>query len=998
MPEPSPRIPRPVARATTLAAVTALVAAAGLPTALAASADATAVQRLSNSVPKVPADATKIADPAGDTPLDLSVTLALHDAEGAKALAAAVTDPASAQYHHYLATGEFAQRFGADAATVAKVTRALEDAGLKPGALQADRLTIPVHTTVAGAKKAFDIGMAGYRLADGTTGFQNTTAPALRGDIVGAVTAVAGLNSVAKLRPHHVTAPLKAATAGPAAAAPAQGGYSPRVASNYPQLCASVRDHLSTAYGVTDGQQYFSPDSLARVYGMSGLSDGGAGSTVAIFSLESYSADALASYQSCYGTNTAVQTVLVNAGTPAPADTKSVGFEAALDLDTVIGLAPKANVMFYQGPDGATSDQGLDVYRRIVTDNKADVVSSSWGSCDYLGAQAVVDAENQLFLQAAAQGQTVLAASGDDGSSDCKRATNVSDADRLHASADDPAAQPWVTGVGGTTIAGGVGSPSETVWNHGGNASGGAISLWSLRNSSNFQAGFTAPGFDNRFCQDATAAQSNTCRQVPDVSAVADPGTGYLITTGPALGDWQPMGGTSGAAPLWAALTAHVNASGKCSGRVGNLNQPLYQAARAGRSPLTDITSGNNDIGYQGGKFAAGPGYDMATGLGTPKGAQVVDALCPPAATYVPVPPKRILDTRNGTGRGQVGAMASVNLKVGGQGGVPTSGVSAVVLNTTVVDTASAGYLTAYPAGTQRPLSSNLNWTQGAVVPNLVTVPVSADGTVSLFNGSWGGSDFVADVAGYYTTAGGGSQLAPLAPKRLLDTRDHTGHGTVATKTGVSLQIAGAGGVPPTGATAAVLNVTAVDTASGGYLTVYPSGVDRPLASNLNWTTGQVVPNAVIVPIGSDGRIELYNGSWGSMDVVVDIAGYFSPTATGGKFHAVNPTRQIDTRQGHGALTNNQLLTVGLTAPNLRVPAEATSAVLNVTVTNTTSAGYLTAWAHGGDRPVASNLNWTAGRTVANQVTVPVHDGQVDMAAVCNTTDVVVDLFGYYSN
>ncbi|AUG78598.1 hypothetical protein CFP65_3818 [Kitasatospora sp. MMS16-BH015] len=979
-PQRTPRARGPLGRATTLAAITvALVAGAGTPNALAAPTTSLAPQRLSGDLGQLPADAVKTAAPAGDTPLDLSVTLAMRDEAGAQALAAAMTDPSSAEYHHFLATGEFAKRFGADAATVAKVTQALKDAGLQPGALGADGLTLPVHTTVAGAKKAFDVDFAGYRLGDGTSAFRNTEAPALRGDVVGSVAAITGMNSTAKPHAHHKGAQDLATV--PAA----KYSSNASAAAAYPQLCQSVKDYYA-GKGRIDGRDYFSPASLANAYGLNGLSDGGAGTTVAIFSLESYSAPALKTYQDCVGTNATVNTVLVNAGNPAPADpAKEIGLEAALDIDTVVGLAPKAKVLFYQGKDAAqaTDADVINTYRQIVTDNQADVISTSWGSCDYVNDRNTLKAESNVFLQGALQGISMVAASGDDGSTDCTRSTNDPVAQK-HLSADDPSSQPFVTGVGGTTLS----ASGETVWNHDHGASGGGEStFWALPNGG-YQNGFKAPGFDNSRCElhDAT----HLCRQSPDVAADADPATGYIVAVG--AGQWMRIGGTSGAAPLWAAVTAHVDSTPTCTGRVGLLNTPLYQAARTGRSPLNDVTVGNNDVdNQQGGLYAAAAGYDMATGLGTPKGAELVSTLCMPAATYQPVTPSRILDTRNGTGRGQVAGLHSVDLQVTGKAGVPSTNVTAVVLNTTVVDTAAAGYLTAYPAATKRPLSSNLNWTQGGVVPNLVTVPVSADGKITLFNGSWGASDFVADVAGYYTTDGSGAQLAPLAPTRLLDTRRPKA--TLAGKTGTSLQVTGRAGVPA-GATAAVLNVTVADTASSGYLTVSPSGIARPLASNLNWVPGQVVPNAVIVPIGADGKIDIFNGGLGSTDVVVDIAGYFSPKATGGKFQAVKPARQLDTRQGHGALTNGKVTPLALS-----VPANATSVTLNVTVTNTTSPGYLTAWADGSTRPLASNLNWVQGNTIANLVTVPVHNGKVDLVVSgWGQADVVVDLFGYYSN
>jgi hypothetical protein len=299
------------------------------------------------------------------------------------------------------------------------------------------------------------------------------------------------------------------------------------------------------------------------------------------------------------------------------------------------------------------------------------------------------------------------------------------------------------------------------------------------------------------------------------------------------------------------------------------------------------------------------------------------------------------------------------------------------------------------------PLSSNLNWSTNQVIPNLVTVPVGPGGKVSFFNGSWQTTNLVADLQGYYAPGAGGAQLAPLTPTRLLDTRNSTPTRPAAKLPSggtTDLQVAGVGNVPA-GATAVVLNVTVADTESWGYLTVWPHGANRPVASNLNWAPTQVIPNAVVVPVGPDGSISFFNGSPGATNLIVDVSGYFSASATGGQFHPAGPFRAVDTRWNNGApLNNGQVLTVTPSDSNWRVPTEATSVVLNVTVTSTTGYGYVTVWPHGATRPVASNLNWAPGTTIANQVTVPVVNGQVDLAQFGNgTAHVVVDLFGYYS-
>ncbi len=243
-----------------------------------------------------------------------------------------------------------------------------------------------------------------------------------------------------------------------------------------------------------------------------------------------------------------------------------------------------------------------------------------------------------------------------------------------------------------------------------------------------------------------------------------------------------------------------------------------------------------------------------------------------------PVDPVRLMDTRNGTGgvSGPVAAGASVSLQVAGQAGVPSSGVTAVVLNVTAVAPAAGGYLTVYPDGTSVPGTSNVNFSPGQSVPNLVLVKVGPNGKVDFRNGSGGTVQIVADLAGYYS--GSGSALTPVDPVRLMDTRNGTGgvSGPVAAGASVSLQVAGQAGVPSSGVTAVVLNVTAVAPAAGGYLTVYPDGTSVPGTSNVNFSPGQSVPNLVLVKVGPNGKVDFRNGSGGTVQIVADLAGYYS--------------------------------------------------------------------------------------------------------------------------
>ncbi|HUY61602.1 MAG TPA: IPT/TIG domain-containing protein [Candidatus Dormibacteraeota bacterium] len=248
------------------------------------------------------------------------------------------------------------------------------------------------------------------------------------------------------------------------------------------------------------------------------------------------------------------------------------------------------------------------------------------------------------------------------------------------------------------------------------------------------------------------------------------------------------------------------------------------------------------------------------------------------AGQYAALTPARILDTRNGTGgiTGPIAGGQTVALQVTGRGGVPASVVAAVVMNVTVTQTTRSGFLTAYPTGETRPTASNVNWVKGETVANRVIVPVGPTGQVALYN-SYGDTQIVVDVNGYVTdatvAAGTNGWFVPVAPHRLLDTRltgQTLGPGQVLT-----VPVAGQAGVPASGATAAVMNVTVTNTTTAGFLTVYPAGVARPNASDVNWVKGQTVPNMVVATLGSGGAVDVYN-SYGRTDVVIDVVGWFS--------------------------------------------------------------------------------------------------------------------------
>jgi hypothetical protein len=382
---------------------------------------------------------------------------------------------------------------------------------------------------------------------------------------------------------------------------------------------------------------------------------------------------------------------------------------------------------------------------------------------------------------------------------------------------------------------------------------------------------------------------------------------------------------------------------------------------------------------------------------------------------YTPLPPARILDTRFGpvpTGRsvGPLGPDQTMDVPISGQGGVPVNGATAVLLNVTVTNPTLQSALTIYPAGTlTRPNASNLNFLADQTVANLVEVALGANGSVSVYNAG-GATDVIFDVAGYVSTAspspGPSGFYNPLIPTRILDTRD--AHASFAANSTLRVQIAGWAGVPLSGAGAVSLNVSVTGALAGGYITAWPDGDARPNTSNLNFNAGQTTQNRVVVKLAPDGVVDLYVGGGGT-DVIVDIGGWFTDGSrsdgTGGGLIGVPPVRILDTRTGNGGFpiaplqANNTMMLIvagrgGVPSMSSSTPPKAV--IVNVTVTNTTSGGYLIVYPNDASQPLASDLNWSVGQTVPNLVIVKLGtDGKVAIYNGYGSTDVVVDVLGY---
>ncbi len=369
-------------------------------------------------------------------------------------------------------------------------------------------------------------------------------------------------------------------------------------------------------------------------------------------------------------------------------------------------------------------------------------------------------------------------------------------------------------------------------------------------------------------------------------------------------------------------------------------------------------------------------------------------------ATYVPLEPSRLLDTRT-TGT-PVGPGGTVDVVVTGRAGVP-AGATAVVLNVTATAATGATDVRAYPrpaTGSAVPLVSSLNLGAGQTVANLVHVAVGAGGAVRLRNAA-GSVHLLADVSGYYAGGGAGSSYQGVSPRRLLDTRD--AGAPLAAGEVRTLRVRGTQLGAPAGASAVVLNVTAVGATQQTDVRVWPTRAGAPpLVSNLNPAPGRETPAAVVVAVGADDTVSLRSAA-GSVHLVVDLSGWYVPSPGGdvlqGVFRPVAPQRLLDTRSSGGPVVAGEARALTVAGAGV-VPAPGTNVVLNVTSTGATSATNVRVYPKvpGGAVPRASNLNVVAGQTLANAVVAQVGaDGQVLLRNAAGSTHLVVDLAGWFS-
>lgn len=621
-----PRQNRLLALVGSLSAAVAFLATAGAvqaaPSAAAGSGGPGPTVALTGATATVPPGARSAGvEPRGSI-VHLDVVLSPRDPAALTRYATQVATPGSPLYHVYLPRGAFPMVFGPTRAAIAAVRSALGSVGLHPGKVSANHLAIPVTATAGQVESAFGIRLNRYRLPGGRVGYANLTAPRLPATAARYVESIIGLDTLIKLqpllaRPGKVTAKPTAHLTTPK--------VRPQVGTGGPQPCQSALNEQAAIFNNSGGAQWvLTADQMANEYEYDKLyraGDFGKGQTVGIIELDEPNLNSdIAAYQNCYHTHVSVSYLNIDGFKPKGAGEG----EAALDIETVLVMAPRAHVVVYRGKGDGNG--WYDTFATAAIRDVAQVESVSYGLCELAFGQILgknlAGALHVIFEQQAVQGQTVVVSSGDDGSEGCLR---VSPSQTNLLSVSYPGSDPFVLSVGGTSVINNNPVPrqEEVVWNDafdGNGAGGGGESAF-----------FNEPSYQKSF---PGIPSTGGTRGVPDVSADADPETGYLVWH---AGGWFQVGGTSAAAPMWAALLALTNA--KCSSSpVGFVNPAIYFAASPSVPAivLDDIQTDsrfpgndNNDFtGDGGGQYPVLNGYDMATGLGSMVGGALANQLC----------------------------------------------------------------------------------------------------------------------------------------------------------------------------------------------------------------------------------------------------------------------------------------------------------------------------------------------------------------------------------
>ena len=587
--------------------------------------------------------------------MTIEVALAPRDGAGLTRLLSQEYTPRSGGYHHWLAKGQFDARFAPSKAMRAAVAGLLTSNGLKLLAAPS-----PFLIRAAGSSRqvsaAFGTRLATYRGHQGTRYFANATSVRLPAALRPGVLGVIGLTDTLKAHPG-------------VAFTRAAGGL-PACENSYPtpqfllsEILNQVPDtSVPRGYGGGPGCSGLTPAQVNSIYGAPdvGPRGKGAGVTMAVFELSGYQPSDITTWaHAFYGPSFTppLRAINVDGGAVSPAcpagDSCVPASEAyygddevTADIEMELTTAPDVRqIEVYDAPNDALGITSMDEYAKIAADDTASVISSSWGLCENDAGAAYEQAQNTIFEQMAAQGQSMFAATGDTGAFSC-----INDDGTTEPNALDPAAQPWVTAVGGTSLESfdpgtdsrpGYPAGTETVWNVDNlcNTGTGEGLPTDLFYCAALFAGGGGPSevFSRPFYQRGPGTNGSAWRTIPDVSANADVFTPYAAyctgnanTPGSFCGTftgtdlapgWVGSAGTSVSTPLWAGIVA--DRDGFQGFRTGNANPLLYLLYNlAPRTYFHDITA--SPVASNNGLFAATPGYDLATGIGTPKMAALI--------------------------------------------------------------------------------------------------------------------------------------------------------------------------------------------------------------------------------------------------------------------------------------------------------------------------------------------------------------------------------------
>ncbi len=535
-------------------------------------------QALHGHIPAAVAALKPMGRLAATNRLDLAFGLPLRNGDKLAQLLQQIYDPASPNFRHYLTPAQFTEQFGPTEEDYEAVAAYAAAHGLKVSGRHPNRILLDVNGTVADIERALHVKMQVYQHP---TEHRMFFAPDVEPslDLAVPVLHIGGLDTYALPRPAWVK--LNASNDG-------SNGGEPT--------------HLS---GSGPGGSYMGYDFRAAY--VSGVTLTGAGQTVGLLECDGYTTSDITYYENAANLpSVTLSNVLLDGFNGQPSGNGGE-VEVSLDIEMAVSMAPGLSSVIVYETSSDTPAYIYDLLNRMATDNKAKQMSSSW----VIRNNSTLD---QIYGEFAAQGQTFFQASGDQ--------------DAYTAATFQWEDDPYVTLVGGTTLTttGAQGSwVSETVWNAGeGEGSGGGIST-----------NYSIPSWQTNINMSSNFG-STTMRNIPDVALIAN------NVDVRADGLSQPVGGTSCAAPLWAAFTALVNQQAAAFGEptVGFLNPAIY-AVGSGTGYTNcfhDIVTGNNFSPSSPTRFPAEPGYDLCTGWGTPAGLNLIKALLPGSNVTVTLP------------------------------------------------------------------------------------------------------------------------------------------------------------------------------------------------------------------------------------------------------------------------------------------------------------------------------------------------------------------------